>query len=284
MAAPRDVHGRLAVHRMPRVSGGVQAVEPAGARRAGVDRHLPEPRALHGQELPARPVLRGADDKVGVRWHMMSDVCKHCAQAGCLEACPTGAIYRTEFGTVNINQDICNGCRYCVSACPFGVVAFNHDTGTATKCTFCNDRIHNGLGPACAKACPTESIRFGYRDELAALARKRGRAPQAGVQGRPALRRGPERPPGRPERLLPDHGEAGDLRAARESQAPQRNVFVDLPVHRLGDRRRDRGVVAFRSRGGRRRAEMEPGLLKSADWPLLIDVYFFLGGIAAAPS
>jgi formate dehydrogenase iron-sulfur subunit len=104
---------------------------------------------------------------------MMSDVCKHCAQAGCLEACPTGAIYRTEYGTVNINQDICNGCRYCVSACPFGVVAYNEDTGTATKCTFCNDRIHNGLGPACAKACPTESIRFGYRDELAAKARKR---------------------------------------------------------------------------------------------------------------
>ena len=95
------------------------------------------------------------------------------SQAGCLEACPTGAIYRTEFGTVNINQDICNGCRYCVSACPFGVVAFNHDTGTATKCTFCNDRIHNGLGPACAKACPTQSIRFGFRDELAVGAKKR---------------------------------------------------------------------------------------------------------------
>jgi formate dehydrogenase iron-sulfur subunit len=106
------------------------------------------------------------NDKGGLAWHMMSDVCKHCAQAGCLEACPTGAIYRTEYGTVNINQDICNGCRYCVSACPFGVVAFNDDTGTATKCTFCNDRIHNGLGPACAKACPTESIRFGFRDEL----------------------------------------------------------------------------------------------------------------------
>src|SRR5438876_850090 len=114
-----------------------------------------------------------ADDKGGIRWHMMSDVCKHCAQAGCLEACPTGAIYRTEYGTVNINQDICNGCRYCVSACPFGVVAFNHDTGTATKCTFCNDRIHNGLGPACAKACPTQSIKFGFRDELAVVAKKR---------------------------------------------------------------------------------------------------------------
>src|SRR5438445_63850 len=114
------------------------------------------------------------DDKGQIKqWHMMSDVCKHCAQAGCLEACPTGAIYRTEYGTVNINQDICNGCRYCVSACPFGVVAFNHDTGTATKCTFCNDRIHNGLGPACAKACPTESIRFGFRDELAGKAKQR---------------------------------------------------------------------------------------------------------------
>src|SRR5438309_327844 len=100
-------------------------------------------------------------------WLLMSDVCKHCAQAGCLDACPTGAIYRTEYGTVNISQDVCNGCRYCVSSCPFGVVAFNESTGTATKCTFCNDRIHNGLGPACAKACPTESIQFGFRGGIA---------------------------------------------------------------------------------------------------------------------
>jgi formate dehydrogenase iron-sulfur subunit len=106
-------------------------------------------------------------------WLLMSDVCKHCGEAGCLNACPTGAIYRTQYGTVNINQDVCNGCRYCVSACPFGVVSFNEDTGTARKCTFCNDRIHNGLGPACAKACPTESIQFGFRDELVAKAKKR---------------------------------------------------------------------------------------------------------------
>jgi formate dehydrogenase iron-sulfur subunit len=106
-------------------------------------------------------------------WLLMSDVCKHCAQAGCLDACPTGAIYRTEFGTVNINQDVCNGCRYCVSSCPFGVVSFNEKSGTAKKCTFCNDRIHNGLGPACAKACPTESIQFGFRDDLVTKAQKR---------------------------------------------------------------------------------------------------------------
>lgn len=113
------------------------------------------------------------DGKAEMRWHMMSDVCKHCAQAACLEACPTGAIYRTEYGTVNIDQDICNGCRYCIPACPFGVVAYNEDTGRASKCTFCNDRLHNGLGPACAKACPTESIKFGYRDELEAHANQR---------------------------------------------------------------------------------------------------------------
>jgi formate dehydrogenase iron-sulfur subunit len=106
-------------------------------------------------------------------WLLMSDVCKHCAQAGCLNACPTGALHRTEYGTVNLDASICNGCRYCVSACPFGVVALNEATGTAGTCTFCNDRIHNGLGPACAKACPTESIQFGYRDELVTRAQKR---------------------------------------------------------------------------------------------------------------
>ncbi len=107
------------------------------------------------------------------KWHLMSDVCKHCAQAGCLEACPTGAIYRTDFGTVDINQDICNGCRYCVSACPFGVVSFNQDTGRVNKCTFCVDRTSEGMQTACAKTCPTESIQFGYREELVAKAKTR---------------------------------------------------------------------------------------------------------------
>ncbi len=106
-------------------------------------------------------------------WLLMSDVCKHCNQSGCLEACPTGAIYRTAFGTVYINQQICNGCRYCVPACPFGVVSFNQDTGRANKCTFCFDRTSEGMQTACAKTCPTQSIRFGYRDELAARAYRR---------------------------------------------------------------------------------------------------------------
>ncbi len=104
-------------------------------------------------------------DRVGGRWLMMSDVCKHCVQAGCLEVCPTGAITRTEFDTVYIQQDVCNGCRYCVAGCPFGVIEMNQN-GVAGKCTFCYDRLEAGLTPACAQACPTASIQFGPIDEL----------------------------------------------------------------------------------------------------------------------
>ena len=102
------------------------------------------------------------------RWLMMSDVCKHCVQAGCLEVCPTGAIIRTEFDTVVIQSDVCNGCRACIAACPFGVIDINPAAGTAQKCTLCYDRMQVGLEPACAKACPTDSIQFGPVDELRA--------------------------------------------------------------------------------------------------------------------
>ncbi|MBA3944480.1 MAG: 4Fe-4S dicluster domain-containing protein [Herpetosiphonaceae bacterium] len=94
-------------------------------------------------------------------WLMMSDVCKHCVNAGCLEACPTGAIIRTEFDTVVIQQDICNGCGYCIPACPYGVPELSATDHQAHKCTLCYDRLDSGLEPACAKACPTDSIQFG---------------------------------------------------------------------------------------------------------------------------
>jgi formate dehydrogenase iron-sulfur subunit len=106
-------------------------------------------------------------------WLMMSDVCKHCQHAGCLEACPTGALFRTEFGTVVVQNDVCNGCGYCVPACPFGVIATSEVDGKAHKCTLCYDRLKGGLEPACAKACPTNSIQFGEVTELRHRARRR---------------------------------------------------------------------------------------------------------------
>jgi formate dehydrogenase iron-sulfur subunit len=106
-------------------------------------------------------------------WLMMSDVCKHCSNAPCLDVCPTGAIFRTEFDTVVVQNDICNGCGYCVPACPFGVVDLSVQDGKAHKCTLCYDRMKGGLEPACAKACPTDSIQFGELEALDTRARKR---------------------------------------------------------------------------------------------------------------
>jgi formate dehydrogenase iron-sulfur subunit len=72
-----------------------------------------------------------------------------------------------------VQPDVCNGCGYCVPACPFGVVDRDPDDGRAGKCTLCYDRLQDGLEPACAKACPTDSIQFGPYDELVAQAERR---------------------------------------------------------------------------------------------------------------
>ena len=114
-----------------------------------------------------------SDDRSQMAWRMMSDVCKHCVQAGCLEVCPTGAIIRTEYDTVVIQADTCNGCRACIAACPFDVIEINPVTKTAQKCTLCYDRLQIGLEPACAKACPTDSIQFGPMTQMHAVADKR---------------------------------------------------------------------------------------------------------------
>jgi formate dehydrogenase iron-sulfur subunit len=134
----------------------------------------------------------------GIEWLMSSDVCKHCTHAACLDVCPTGALFRTEFDTVVVQEDICNGCGYCVPACPYGVIEKREDDGRAFKCTLCYDRLGAGLEPACAKACPTDSIQFGELDELrsraderlarlheegVAQARLYGRDPNDGVGG-----------------------------------------------------------------------------------------------------
>ncbi len=120
-----------------------------------------------------RPVPLSTQDAGAFSWLFSSDVCKHCARAGCLESCPTGAILRTEFDSVYVQPDICNGCGYCIVNCPFGVIDRRNEDGRAWKCTLCYDRLREDMKPACAKACPTESILFGDLDELRTRARAR---------------------------------------------------------------------------------------------------------------
>ncbi len=143
----------------------------------------------HVAFVEQRKPLRGEDGGGdALRWLMSSDVCKHCTHAACLDVCPTGALFRTEFGTVVVQEDVCNGCGYCVPACPFGVLDKRHlprtpgdeplalpllgkqEDGRVWKCTLCYDRLKGGHEPACAKACPTKSIQFGEVDELRARA------------------------------------------------------------------------------------------------------------------
>ncbi|MDA8281056.1 MAG: 4Fe-4S dicluster domain-containing protein [Actinomycetota bacterium] len=154
------------------------AASAGGAAAAGGDRGAGEAQGavpIEGQRtVPAE--AQGAAPVVaqpGLRWLMASDVCKHCTRAACLDVCPTGALFRTEFGTVVVQQDVCNGCGYCIPACPFGVIGQRSGDGRAWKCTLCYDRLTVGMEPACAKACPTQSIQFGVLDELRERADRR---------------------------------------------------------------------------------------------------------------
>ncbi|WP_396837001.1 4Fe-4S dicluster domain-containing protein [Mycobacterium sp. ITM-2016-00317] len=138
--------------------------QPVDERTGSGQAAAPEDLGMPGFERPGDG--SGAETRQDFRWLMSSDVCKHCTHAGCLDVCPTGALFRTEFSTVVVQQDICNGCGYCVSGCPYGVIERREGDGRAWKCTLCYDRLHDGLEPACAKACPTDSIQFGVLDEL----------------------------------------------------------------------------------------------------------------------
>ncbi|HYL42190.1 MAG TPA: 4Fe-4S dicluster domain-containing protein [Ktedonobacteraceae bacterium] len=158
----------------------VQFIEKFSQERLQADmnggngRAHPDIPLLAHTEVPLTPPGTALPFFNSDRWLMRSDVCKHCANAPCQEACPTGAIIRTEFDTVYVQQDICNGCGYCIVACPFGVIARDeHGDHMAHKCTLCYDRLKDGMVPACAKACPTDSIVFGEVQQLKAHARER---------------------------------------------------------------------------------------------------------------
>jgi formate dehydrogenase iron-sulfur subunit len=190
--------------------------------------------------------------KGGIAWNMMSDVCKHCALASCMEVCPTNAIIRTEFDTVYIQPEVCNGCRDCIAACPYHVIGFDESTGLARKCTFCYDRLQANLTPACAKACPTESIKFGELGtmrEVAAL-----RLNQLRGQGMSEARLYGEKEYGGLHTvfLLTAEPEAYGLPNTANAVLPSRNnarsYLATLATAVLGVLG---AVIAFRDRGGK---------------------------------
>jgi formate dehydrogenase iron-sulfur subunit len=178
------------------IEQGQERIEAARASgRALTDLGMPTLRTAETDAAAAAaPVDTTPPDTQEFRWLMASDVCKHCTHAGCLDVCPTGALFRTEFGTVVIQPDVCNGCGTCVAGCPFGVVERRSDgtaapttregerkgeqpavpkRGVAQKCTLCYDRLLDDETPACAKTCPTTSIKFGDHDDLVDNARAR---------------------------------------------------------------------------------------------------------------
>ena len=207
---------------------------------------------------------------------MSSDVCKHCTHAACLDVCPTGALFRTEFGTVVVQEDICNGCGYCVPACPYGVIDKREDDGRVFKCTLCYDRLGVGQEPACAKACPTESIQFGDA-RRAARARAPGASSElhaAGVARGAPVRPRPGRRRRRRRRVLPAARRARGLRPAARPGRDDPRPAGDVAARRVRPLARGGGRVvraaarpwpaspmlacAGRGRSGTRRARRGP--------------------------
>jgi formate dehydrogenase beta subunit len=109
-------------------------------------------------------------------WLMRKDQCMHCADPGCLRACPAdGAIVQYENGIVDFQQENCIGCQLCLSGCPFDIPRFNPTTKKVYKCSLCSDRVGQGLEPACIKSCPTGCLHFGTKTEMKSLAESRAR-------------------------------------------------------------------------------------------------------------
>ena len=111
-----------------------------------------------------------------LEWLIRKDGCMHCADPGCLKACPApGAIVQYANGIVDFHEENCIGCGYCITGCPFNIPKFNSVTKRVYKCSLCTDRVSQGLEPACIKSCPTGCLHFGTKDDMKFLAETRAK-------------------------------------------------------------------------------------------------------------
>lgn len=100
-----------------------------------------------------------------LKWSFAKIQCNHCIDPHCINACPTTALKKTENGPVIYRKELCIGCGYCINACPFGVPKFDEENSVIEKCTFCSERLKEGMEPACVQACPTDTLVLMELDE-----------------------------------------------------------------------------------------------------------------------
>lgn len=178
-------------------------------------------------------------------WLMAKYQCMHCADAGCLRACPApGAIVQLANGIVDFHQDNCIGCGYCITGCPFDVPRLSPKTKKVYKCSLCSDRVAVGLEPACIKTCPTSCLTFGSRDDLLGKAEARavdlradghehaGVYNPAGVAGTHVLY------------VLSDASRPGDYGLPADPKVPWTVAFWKGPMKWLGNLAMVGGVLA----------------------------------------
>ncbi len=323
-AARRLLHRHDALHRLQGVRGRLQGVEPRPGRpraaspatRTTTRSHsAPTPGATsrssssasrstarrgrssrpRGRAPRRRAGLETHQDGDGLRWLMASDVCKHCTHAACLDVCPTGALFRTEFGTVVVQQDVCNGCGYCVPGLPVRRARPARGRRPGLEMHALLRPPQGRPEPACAQACPTNSIQFGELDDLRERAEERlETAARGGPERGAPLPRRPRRRRRRLRRVLPAARRARDLPAAarpRRHDARPRPIWAaaGAAAAALGGAVAAavlwrRGMSAAGRRGRRRsRAPTTAGpIIKPPVWTPEIPAYFFVGGLAGA--
>ncbi len=178
-ARGRETDRRLPMHRLQGLPGRLPGVERPARRGGHQYRLLRQSARSDGEIVDGDAVLRGEEEDGNLEWLIRKDGCMHCADPGCLKACPApGAIVQYANGIVDFVAENCIGCGYCVKGCPFNIPRISRSITRRYKCTLCSDRVAVGQSPACAKVCPTQAISFGTKEDMDRMGERAHRRPE----------------------------------------------------------------------------------------------------------